>query len=146
MCDKIDFMPADHGDISVIFEMSKELIDRYEDLSSIDYEKVLSWVKRKIETRISEYVSVQREGQKVGFYRLCPVDGKLELDDFCILPDFRNQGIGTITLKKILSEAKMPVFLYVFTENKGALSLYSRMGFQKDRQVSETRCVLCRNA
>ncbi len=146
MIDHLDYVPADRGDCAAIFEMSKELIERYEDLSAIDYENVLGWVRRKIETRIGEYWLIQKDGKTVGYYRLCPEARKIELDDFYILPDYRNQGIGTLTLQKIISEAKCPVFLYVFKKNKGAVSLYRRMGFAEAEQVSDTRCILCRNA
>ena len=32
-----------------IFEFNKALIDAYEDKTQIDYEKVLAWVRRKLE-------------------------------------------------------------------------------------------------
>ncbi len=133
-------------DAPVIYGLAKGLVDRYEDRTAIDYEKVLSWMERKINSHIDEYTCIVRQGQTVGYYRLCSVDGELELDDFYILPAFRNQGIGTRVLRKILSEANYPVFLYVFTENRGAVALYERMGFVKREQVSDTRCILWRKA
>ena len=45
---KLLFVPAEVADIPVIFSQAKELIDTYEDLDSIDYDRVLSWVKHKI--------------------------------------------------------------------------------------------------
>ena len=74
----LQYRMADKEDIPKIYNLAKDLIDQYEDISAIDYEKVLAWVNRKIETHISEYCCVQTEGQTCAYYRLCE-DG--ELDD-----------------------------------------------------------------
>ena len=58
------FVKATIEDAEEIFIQAKELIDTYEDLSAIDYEKVLAWVKRKIENHIAEYQCVLSEGEK----------------------------------------------------------------------------------
>lgn len=146
MKNDLDYAPADSTDAAMIYAMCKALIDCYEDPASIDYEKVLAWTKRKIETQIGQYTCILKDGQKAGYYRLYPMEGQLELDDFYVLPDFRNQGIGTKSLKRIISEADCPIFLYVFTQNRGAVKLYRRMGFEKVEQVSATRCILRRKA
>ena len=41
---ELTYRTAQAEDIPVIFSLSKDLIDRYEDLSSIDYEKVMAWM------------------------------------------------------------------------------------------------------
>ncbi len=104
------YMPARAEDAPVIYGLAKGLVDRYEDCTAIDYEKVLSWMERKIKSHIDEYTCIVRQGQTVGYYRLCSENGELELDDFYILPAFRNQGIGTRVMRKILSEANYAVF------------------------------------
>ena len=75
---KLLFAPAEAADIPVIFSQAKELIDTYEDLDSIDYDRVLSWVEHKITSLISEYRCVLWDGERCAYYRLCE-DG--ELDD-----------------------------------------------------------------
>ena len=47
----ITYAPIKKEDIDTIYAFCKKLIDDYEDLDSIDYDKVLAWVKRKIEKR-----------------------------------------------------------------------------------------------
>ena len=46
------FKPASIDDIEAIYLLCKNLIDKYEDKSVIDYQKVLLWVKNKIEKSI----------------------------------------------------------------------------------------------
>ena len=142
----LEFTPAENADIEVIFSMLKQLIDAYEDLSSINYEKVLAWCRRQIEENIARYTCILCNGEKAGWYNLSPSDdGRMELDNFYVLPRFRNRGIGTAALEKCIAETDKPVFLYCFTKNTRALALYSRMGFREIEKVGTTRCIMQRN-
>jgi len=61
---------------------------------------------------------------------------ELRLVDLALLPEVRNQGIGTAALKDIQSDAtkrSRPVVLHVYSDNP-ALRLYQRMGFSTVRQ------------
>jgi GNAT superfamily N-acetyltransferase len=135
---------ADHEDVPVIFAMAKELIDTYEDISAIDYDKVISWVLNKICKNISDYQCVFLKGTKVGYYRLCKEAEQTELDDFYILPPFRGQGIGTAVLQHCIDTTNTPMFLYVFRKNLGAIKLYARKGFSVSEEAGKTRYILRR--
>ena len=133
------FVKATAEDIPMIFSQARDLIDAYEDITAIDYDKVLSWVKRKIEKHISEYVRVLADGEKCACYRLCD-DG--ELDDLYVLPAYRNRGIGSAILKKCMEESKNSLYLYVFSRNHRAISFYERHGFTLREAVGKTRLIL----
>ena len=135
----LQFLPATETDIRLIYEQAKLLIETYEDITSIDYEKVLGWVKRKLHQEISSYCRVQLADRICGYYRLC-ADG--ELDDLYVLPGFQNRGIGTEILKKCIAESKEPLYLYVFTRNVRAISFYERFGFEVREKVGKTRMIL----
>lgn len=141
---KLSFEMATSDDIAQIVALSKELIDRYEDVTSIDYDKVLHWIQRKIEDNIFQYVRTCDGKETVGFYRLDTKNGETELDDFYILPSYRGRGIGSAVLEKCILEVKTPMFLYVFKENAGAISLYQRFGFTLHKNVGKTRMILHR--
>ena len=133
------FISADRSDIPVIFAQAKALIDTYEDSTAIDYEKVLSWVKRKITENISQYCCVISGGVKCAYFRLCK-DG--ELDDLYVLPDFRGRGIGSEILRKCIADSKNPMHLYVFSGNIRAISFYERFGFSVRQTVGKTRLIM----
>ena len=135
----LQYFPAERSDVSIIFDRAKALIDTYEDISSIDYEKVLAWVKRKITEKISEYCCVKLDGKKCAWYRLCE-DG--ELDDLYVLPEFQNRGIGSEILKKCIAESENSIYLYVFSRNTRAIALYERFGFTVRETVGNTRCIM----
>lgn len=145
MIGQLCYLPAKEEDIPVIFAQSKALVDSYEDLTLINYPKVMEWLERKIRANIAQYTCVKLGDRNVGYYRLCFEENRVELDDFYVLPEFRNMGIGTQILKKCLCDTDMPMYLYVFTANAGAISLYRRHGFAVSDQVSATRLIMsCR--
>ena len=140
----LQYLPATESDIEAIFQLSTDLIHRYEDLSSIDYDRVISWVRRKIQENILTYTCVYQDGQKVGYFRFVSQGDCMELDDLYILPDFQGQGIGKAVVAMCCAQTTLPVMLYVFTGNSRAIALYQRMGFRFDRTVSPTRCTMIR--
>lgn len=144
------FLPAEQPDIESLFDLNKSLIGQYEDLSSIQLDKVLPWVRRKLEVKLPEYRAVFLNEQKVGYFRLFNVDdAALELDDLFILAPYRGRGIGSEILRHCIRESEKqqkPLMLYVFTENRGAIRLYEQFGFRVREIVSPTRSIMERPA
>ncbi|MDD3921247.1 MAG: GNAT family N-acetyltransferase [Eubacteriales bacterium] len=140
----IQYKPADDTDIEPVFEFSKALIEAYENTEAIDYPKALLWVRKKIETHIREYCCVYLGEKKIGYYYFHQSDGKMELDDLYILPQYRGMGIGTEILQKCLAETNLPVFLYVFVNNQRAVALYKRLGFRVTEQIKDSRYLMQR--
>ena len=144
----LTYLPADTSDIDVLYVLSKSLIERYEDLTSIDLPDVLAWVRRKLEKKISEYRTAYLDGQKVGYFRLCDSgEGMLEIDDLYVLDAYQGRGIGSEIIRFCISESKRvnkPLMLYVFTDNVHAAALYEKHGFSVSEIVSPTRRILIR--
>ena len=143
---ELTFSPAAGEDAAEIFNFARELIETHEDPRETDLDRALKWTRRKIETHIEEYRCVYCGGQKAGFFRFVPCEGGMELDDLYILPEYRGRGIGTAVVERCCAETALPVMLYIFTQNTGALNLYQRLGFTITEQVSKTRCILRREA
>ena len=135
----LQFTTAGERDIPVIFGEAKNMIDTYEDLASIDYDKVINWVQRKIVKHISSYTAVILGDKSCAYYRLCD-DG--ELDDLYVLPEFQNHGIGSQILEKCMLESINPLYLYVFSENVRAVSFYEKYGFSVREKIGKTRLIL----
>ena len=129
-------------DIEIIFQLNKKLIEKYEDISKIDYKKVLEWVRKKIESNINEYTCIFENDNKVGYFYFHKVEEKMEVDDLYIFKEYRNRGIGTEILKKCISETNLPIFLYVFTKNTKAVSLYEKLGFKVVENIKDSRYVM----
>ena len=138
----LNYEVATADDIELIYEFNKHLIDSYEDVQSIPYDKVLNWVHNKIETKINEYQRIIYNGELVGYYRFYQDGDRMELDDLYVFPDYRNQQIGTRVVDKCLSETELPVYLYVFIKNSKAVALYERLGFRVIETIKDTRYIM----
>ena len=139
----LSYQKASTSDVEEIYCLTKRLIDDYEDKASIDYDKVLSWVRGKIEASIGEYTAVYKDGAKVGYYHFYKNDnGKYELDDLYVFDEYRNNGIGTQIIKECISSVDEAVMLYVFAKNVRAISLYKSLGFKITKTVHETRYIM----
>ena len=141
---ELSFSPALPGDAETIFRFARELIQTYEDPNILDPDRAIQWTRRKIETHILQYTCVYADGEPAGFFRFCPCDNGMELDDLYILPQFRNRGIGSAVVTRCIRQSRCPIELYAFIQNTGAIRLYRRHGFEITQQVSPTRCILRR--
>ncbi|MCI6700705.1 MAG: GNAT family N-acetyltransferase [Solobacterium sp.] len=139
----ITFKPADNSDIETVYLLSKDLIDRYENIENINYDMVLNWIKDKINKSINEYASVYLDDKKCGYYHFCRnEEGILEIDDLYIFKEYQNKGIGTYVINNILITINEPVMLYVFIGNEKAVSLYKRLGFRIIRNIKVSRYIM----
>ena len=138
----LQFVSATADDIPVIFSQAKKLIDTYEDITAIDYDKVIAWVERKITSCISAYTRVVLDEDICGYFHLCE-DG--ELDDLYVLDGFRGQRIGSQILNKCINESPNNLWLYVFSRNTRAIAFYERFGFSVREQIGTTRLIMVRN-
>lgn len=139
----LSYSPAQPEDIGQIDLLCKELIHTHEQLDSIDYPKVLRWVRQKIESSIGEYTVLCADGMKAGYYHFYRNgDSLLELDDLYLFPSFQNQGIGTAVIQKCCASTTEPIQLYVFARNTRAVALYERLGFQITATVHQTRYIM----
>lgn len=137
---------AEESDAEKIYQLSKQLIDDYENIEAIDYEKVLFWTRKKIQNHIKDYSVIFLDGKKAGFYRFCKNDdNKYEIDDIYILPKFQNKGIGSKVICECCAEVDEPVMLYVFVKNHRAVSLYKRLGFEVSKKIKDSRYMMLYN-
>ena len=138
----LTYGPALPQDVECIYGMLAELIDRYEDFSGMDREKVLAWSRRSIGSHLPDYFRIYADGELAGFCALHEAEGKWEADNLFLLPPFRGQGIGTAVLKRCMAQAETGLFLYTFRENTGAVRLYERLGFRVAQEVGNTRYIM----
>lgn len=142
----ITYDKAKIEDIPHIYQLCKQLIDTYENVENIDYDKVMKWVRQKIENSIDEYTVICADGQKAGYYRFYKnEDGKYEIDDLYIFSEFQNKGIGSEIIRRCCLSVDEPVMLYVFIKNERAAALYKKLGFEVVKTVRDSRYIMCSN-
>lgn len=105
---QISFQPIKPEDVEKIFQFQKELIECYEDLSSINCEKVFAWCKKKIQVTMQDYRRIMVEKELAGYFALHKeASGEWELDDLYLFPQFQNQGIGTQVVRDIIEQTAL---------------------------------------
>ena len=138
----LTFLPAKREDLTAVFQLNKDLIDQYEDVTHIDYDRVLQWVRQNIEQQLPHFRRVMADDKLAGYFCLIPTEDKWELDSLFVLPPYQNQGIGTQILEFARKEAHGNLFFFVFKENTNAIRLYERMGFRIVKEIHKTRFIM----
>ena len=142
---EITYTTAKIEDLEPIYLLCRKLILTYEDLEKIDCDRVLDWVRRKLEQSLGEYTAVYLDGHKVGYYHFYKNgEDRYEIDDLYIFPQYQNKGIGSTIIRKCCSAVREPVMLYVFIKNKRAVSLYQRLGFAVVETIQDSRYIMRR--
>lgn len=142
---EITFKNATEEDKDKIFELNKNLIEKYETNLELDFQKIFTWIKKKIQNNIESYMCIYIKGVKVGYFYLHTYGEKLELDDLYIFKEFQGRGIGTEVLKYVdlvSKEKNKDIFLYVFVKNKGAVNLYLRNGYKIVQNIHDSRYIM----
>lgn len=97
------------------------------------FEKMNKWNPLLFRITFDEAISrlIQYDGQDIGFLKVRRDPQEIFLGDIVLLPEFRNQGIGTHLIRALLKEAaasEAMVWLKVLKGNP-ARRLYERLGF-----------------
>ncbi len=85
----------------------------------------------------AEYSVIQSEGVPIGRLILWQTEERILLVDIALLPEYRNQGIGTAFVRDLQNQAaRANKTLLLHVENfSRALHLYERLGFQKVDEI-----------
>ena len=133
----IRYVSAEQRDLPLLLQLNRQLIDEYEDTSSIEYDKVLLWVQQNLKNMLPYFRKILYNGVPAGFF--CLHNG--EIDSLFIFPEFQGMGIGSDVIR-YCQDMSSSLFLYVFRKNIRAIKLYQRLGFQISKEVSKTRYIM----
>lgn len=87
---------------------------------------------------------VELDGASIGRIVIDRPGNLVRIVDQALMPQFRNQGIGTAIMRALMSEAQsggVPLRLAAASNNEAALRLYLRLGFAPVR-ATPTHCDL----
>ncbi len=93
------------------------------------------------ETSVGAIWLRQWSGEEKGYGYVSPVIPELSI---ALLPEYRNKGLGTSMLKKVISMAqgRFPGLSLSVVETSPACRLYERLGFQKVGQILDSLIML----
>lgn len=115
--------------INRLIEYKKRTIYEYaKDLSNEEIDKINKYVTSEVPKLINDYCNIIVDNKIVGCLLLINKDDGKLLDEIYLEEEYRNKRIGTKIIKDILNNNDI-VYLWVYKENKKAISLYKKLGF-----------------
>lgn len=136
MNNNYQLIPATINNLQLLKEFKlKTIFNNEENISIEEKNKILKYVNQTTSQYINDYQLIVVSNKIVGCLLLREYeDGKL-LDELYLIPEYRNQHIGTSIIMKIISTFPI-IYLYVYKENKIALNLYLKYQF---KIIAETK-------
>lgn len=120
---------ASKKDIPRLIKYKKDIIYMYsKDLAEDERNKIDEYVITSVNEMFKDYYNIIIDDKIIGSILLKDMpQGKL-IDEIYIEKEFRNNGIGTDIIRKML-ENNRNIYLWIYKENEKAVSLYKRLGF-----------------
>jgi len=137
---KIEYKSCTKKDINKLYELSKNLINTYENQNA-NFDFIYNWINNKLNNEINDYVQIYYNKLHVGYIHIIN-DIELEIDDFYIFDEYQNKNIGTTVLNTIIQNSSKNIFLYVFIKNSKAISFYERCGFKISETIKNSRYIM----
>ena len=95
----ITYRPATEADLPLVTDQVIALTMHYKDAFKTPcFDLTMETVKDNVLAFIEDYIIVLRDGQTVAFYLLGDEFGLTHLEELIVLPQYRNQGIGYVSV------------------------------------------------
>ena len=120
---------SSNKDIDRLIEYKKKTIYEYaKDLSNEEIDEINSYVISEVSKLINDYLNIKVDNKIIGCLLLTNKDDGKQIDEIYLEEEYRNKKIGTNIIKEIINNNDI-VYLWVYKENKRAISLYKKLGF-----------------
>ena len=120
---------ASKKDIPRLIQYKKDIIYMYsKDLAEDERNKIDEYVITSLNETIKDYYNIIINDKIIGSVCIKDLENAKLLDEIYLEKEFRNKGIGTDIIRKIIENNKN-IYLWVYKKNKKAVLLYKRLGF-----------------
>ena len=121
---------ASKKDIPRLIQYKKDIIYMYiKCLSGEEKENINEYVITSVNEIFKDYYNIIIDDKIIGSVCIRDLENAKLLDEIYLEKEFRNKGIGTDIIRKII-ENNESVYLWVYKENIKAVLLYKRLGFK----------------
>ena len=121
---------ASKKDIPRLIRYKKDIIYMYsKGLSGEEKENINEYVINIVNKTLKDYFNIIIDDKIIGSVCIKDLENAKLLDEIYLEKEFRNKGIGTDIIRKII-ENNESVYLWVYKENIKAVLLYKRLGFK----------------
>ena len=117
-------------DIPRLVQYKKDIIYMYsKDLAKDEKENINEYVITSVNEIFKDYYNIIIDDKIIGSVCIRDLENAKLLDEIYLEKEFRNKGIGTDIIRKII-ENNESVYLWVYKKNIKAVLLYKRLGFK----------------
>ena len=125
-------------DIPRLIKYKKDIIYMYsKSLAEDEINKINEYVTNSVNETIKDYFNIIIDDKIIGSTCIKDLENGKLLDEIYVEKEFRNKGIGTDIIRKMIEHNKI-VYLWVYKKNMKAVLLYKRLGFIIEEET-ETR-------
>ena len=123
---------ASKKDIPRLIQYKKDIIYMYsKDLVEDERKRIDEYVINSVNEMFKDYYNIIIDDKIIGSVCIKDLENAKLLDEIYLEKEFRNNGIGTDIIMKLLKESNNKnIYLWVYKENSKAVSLYKRLGFK----------------
>jgi len=107
----------------------KTILEYADNLSENETNEINDYVKNNVKDKLLKYKIICNDNNKIGCVLITDNNDGISLDEIYLEENYRNKGIGTDIIKKLISENDI-VYLWVYKLNTKAISLYKKLGFE----------------
>lgn len=125
-----ELIKSSYDDVDRLIEYKKKTIYEYaKNLTNDEIDEINSYVVSEVSRLLDDYCNIVVDGEIVGCLLLTDKDDGKLLDEIYLEEAYRNKGIGTDIIKNVIENNSI-IYLWVYKENKKAISLYKTLGFK----------------
>jgi len=129
---KYKLVKASREDIPRLIQYKKDIIYMYsKGLAEDERNKIDEYVINSVNEMFKDYYNIIIDDKIIGSVCIKDLENAKLLDEIYLEKEFRNNGIGTDIIMKLLKESNNKnIYLWVYKENSKAVLLYKRLGFK----------------
>lgn len=113
------------------------ILDYADNISKEEINKIKNYVYETIPSQIKKYKLIIYGDKIIGCLLIYNYDNGVLLDEIYLIDEYRNKGIGSDIIKKLILKNNI-IYLWVYKLNTKAIALYKKLGF-KIIKKTETR-------
>lgn len=141
---KYKLLKALKKDMPRLIQYKKDIIYMYsKELAEDEKNKIDKYVTSSVNETLKDYFNIIVDDKIIGSGCIKELENGKLLDEIYLEKEFRNKGIGTKIIKKVIEENDK-IYLWVYKKNRKAVLLYKRLGFRIEEETN-SRYYMCYN-
>ncbi len=105
------------------------ILEHASNISKEEMNRIKNYVNTQVTSEIDNFQLIMVNNKIIGCLLVISKENGVLLDTIYIVKEYRNLGIGTDIIKKVLKTHKN-IYLWVYKENHKAVELYQKLRFE----------------